>query len=156
MRNTLLIAIASLLIPAYANAQQTSSDGLACFENLTAPEYPQAALRAQVDGSVYTTTKLSPAGTVDKVETQVVSAWADGPKLLPAAAEKAIRAAKVKPECAGKTVSVVFRYQLFGEAVPNPKVTSRTEAPNIIYIEGQPESAKENRSASKAPATSQR
>jgi hypothetical protein len=81
---------------------------------------------------------VNPQGAIDKIETQVVSAWGQGEKLLTPLVEKAIRAAKIKSECAGKKVSVVFRYQLHGEATPNPKVTSRTEAPNIMDIESQP------------------
>src|SRR5690348_11858828 len=126
MRSILLVASVTLLSARLANAQSTSStEGLACFENLAAPEYPKNALQAHVDGSVWTTTHVSPQGTIDKIETQVVSAWGEGPKLLTAPVEKAIRAAKIKSECAGKPVSVVFRYQLFGEATANPKVTSR-------------------------------
>jgi hypothetical protein len=52
--------------------------------------------------------------------------------------EKAIRAARIKSDCAGKKVSAVFRYQLHGEATPAPTVTSRTVAPNVMYIESQP------------------
>lgn len=138
MRTLSLVAIAAALLPSYGKAEQPSVDGLACFENLATPEYPKAALQSHVDGSVWTTTKVNPQGTVDKIDTEVVSAWADGPKLLPPAVEKAIRAAKIKPECAGKNVSVVFRYQLYGEPVSNPKVTSKPDAPNILWIESQP------------------
>ena len=154
MRSILLVASVTLLSARFANAQTTSStEGLACFENLAAPEYPKSALQAHVDGSVWTTTHVSPQGTVDKIETQVVSAWGEGPKLLTAPVEKAIRAAKIKSECAGKPVSVVFRYQLFGEATANPKVTSRTDPPNLMYIESQPASLTETSSAGKAPST---
>jgi len=62
----------------------------------------------------------------------------EGEKLLPPPVEKAIRASKIKPECWGKKVSVVFRCQLHGEATANPKVTSRNEGSNIMYIESQP------------------
>ena len=77
---------------------------MACFENLAPPEYPNAALRAHVDGSVWTSIHVSPESVPDKIDTQVVSAWSEGAKLLTAPVEKAIRAAKVKPACAGKTV----------------------------------------------------
>lgn len=159
MRSFLSVAIAAFLAPMIGNAQKAataqkaSTEGLACFENLATPEYPKTALQAHVDGSVWTTTHVTPQGAVDKVDTQVVSAWGQGPKMLTPPVEKVIRAAKIKPECAGKAVSVVFRYQLHGEATPNPKVTSRTDAPNIMYIESQPASRTEI-SAGKAPATS--
>jgi hypothetical protein len=132
------VAIAAFLTPVSVHAQQTATEGLACFENLSAPEFPKAALQAHVDGSVWTTTQVSAQGTVDKIDTQVVSAWGDGPKLLVPAVEKAIRAARIKPACFGKSVAVVFRYQLYGEPTATPKVTSKTDAPNLMSIESQP------------------
>jgi hypothetical protein len=146
MHRFLFVAVAALLILVPARAQQTqpasqtpsSTDGLACFENLSTPEYPKAALQGHMDGSVWTWTNVNAQGGVDKVETQVVSAWSQGEKLLPPPVEKAIRASKIKPGCWGKKVSVVFRYQLHGEATDNPKVTSRNEGSNIMYIESQP------------------
>jgi hypothetical protein len=142
MRSLISIAIAALLSCVNARAQQTSNpEGLACFESLSTPDYPKSALQAHVDGSVWTWTQVSPQAAVEKIDSQVVSAWGEGPKLLTPPVEKAIRAAKIKPECAGKTVSLVFRYQLYGEATPNPKVTSRTDAPNIMWIESQPAAA---------------
>jgi len=160
MRRVLFIAVAALLATVHARAQQTSKpasdttsvlDGLACFENLGTPEYPRSALQEHVDGSVWTWTQVSPQGTIDKIETQVVSAWGQGEKLLTPPVETAIRAAKIKSECAGKKVSMVFRYQLHGEATSNPKVTSKTEAPNIMDIESQP-ATKSEVSSNKATA----
>src|SRR5437870_2482220 len=111
MRRVLIIAVAALLASVHARAQHTSqpasettsaTDGLACFENLRTPEYPKNALQAHVDGSVWTWTQVNPRGAVDKIDTQVVSAWGEGPNLLTPPVEKAIHAAKIKPECAGK------------------------------------------------------
>jgi hypothetical protein len=159
MRKLVFIAIAALLASVHARAEQTTqpsvttsgSEGLACFENLGAPEYPKHALQEHVDGSVWTWTQVSPQGTIDKIETQVVSAWGQGEKLLTPPVEKAIRAAKIKSKCAGKKVSVVFRYQLYGEATPDPKVTSKTEAPNVMEIESQP-ATKSEVSSNRTPA----
>jgi hypothetical protein len=139
MRYIPWIAAAVLLTSANTKAQQaTAPASLDCFENLAAPEFPESALRARVDGTVWTWTEVSPQGIPGKIDTQVVSAWADGAKLLTPAVEKAIRAAKVKPECAGKTVAAVFRYQLYGTATADPKVTSRRDGPNLMWIESQP------------------
>jgi len=125
-----------LLVPVFG---QTSPEGLSCFENLTAPEFPSSALQAHIDGTVWTTTHLSPQGTIERIEAQVVSAWGDGPKLLTPPVEKAIRAAKIKPSCAGKEVPAIFRYQLHGEARLSPTITTRTEG-NLMWIESQPAS----------------
>jgi hypothetical protein len=154
---TLLLAIATLAAAVPGKAQQqTNVEGLGCFENLAVPEFPRAALQARVDGSVWTTTHVSPQGAVEKIDTEVISAWSDGQKFLAAPAEEVLHEAKVKPECAGKTVIVVFRYQLHGDATPDPKVTSRTEAPNIMYIESQPASATQTTSAARTTAAASR
>ena len=111
--------------------------GFECIAHADTPDFPQAALQAHVDGTVYVWAKLTPQGTLDKIDTQVASAWADGSKLLAPPVEKVIRAATFKPECAGKTVAVVYRYELVGNPEPNPKPTTRTEL-NIVFIDSPP------------------
>ncbi len=101
-----------------------------------------------MDGTVYVRATLSPQATVDKFETQVASSWGDGPKLLIPPVEKAVRASKFKAECAGKTVAVVYRYELHGDAMANPKPATRTEF-NILFIESQPETAAAKPAAAK-------
>ena len=93
MRRFLFIAVIALVACVGARAQQTppDTDGLACLENLVTPEYPKDALQGHIDGSVWTWTNVNAQGGVDKVETQVVSAWSQGEKLLPSPVEKAIR-----------------------------------------------------------------
>ncbi len=148
MRVISLLASIALLTAANGRAQATGSgtDGLACFENLSAPEFPKTALASHVDGSIWTWTTTNAQGGDEKVETQVVSAWSEAPKLLVPAVEKAIHAARIKPECAGKKVWVVFRYELHGDAVADPKVTSRGDGPNIMWIESSPAAAADKRS----------
>ncbi|GEM_PF-2426802 len=152
MRTFLVMAAASLLMPVFAAGQQSNStpqaqaqttkeipSGFECVDQLQTPDFPKAALQKHVDGSVWTWTKVSPQGTAEKIDTQVVSAYGEGPNLLTPPAEKALKESKFKTSCAGKTVSVVFRYELHGQETANPKVTSRRENPDILYIESQPE-----------------
>ncbi|HLI86117.1 MAG TPA: energy transducer TonB [Bryobacteraceae bacterium] len=141
MRSIVVTAALSLLstgLWAQQAQQSTATGDFSCFENLPTPEYPAAALQQHVDGSVWTWVQVTPQGTPGKVDTQVVSAWSSGEKLLVPAVEKAVQAAKIKPDCAGKRLSVVFRYELHGQETANPKVTSRREAPDIVWIESQP------------------
>ena len=72
----------------------------------------------------------------------------DANKLLTPAVEKAVRASTFKASCAGKTVDVVYRYELHGEAIASPKVATRTES-NIMYLESQPASAAKSAGAAK-------
>lgn len=137
MRILLAIAVTSLIAPIYVQTASNDS-GLGCFENLAAPEYPKAAMQAGVEGSVWITAQVSPQGAIQKLEPNVVSAYSEGAKMLTPPVEKAVRAAKVRPACNGKTMTVVFRYALYGSATPNPKVTTRIEGGNVMWIESQP------------------
>lgn len=140
MLDVMLVTLGALLAPASVTTQPAAEPGLACFENLQTPEYPMAALKEHVDGSVWTKTMVSSTGTIEKIDTDIASAWSNGGKLLTPPVEKAIRSAKIKPDCDGKTISVVFRYQLHGTATAHPKVTSHTEPPNLMWIESEPAS----------------
>jgi len=157
MRTLILIA-AALLAAQYGIAQQGGrggrgggrgpgpaaepppppNPGFECFQSVEAPEFPESALQAHIDATAWVTLQVTPQGTADKIETKITSAWENGPKIFTPAVEKVIRAAKFKPECAGKTVGVVYRYDLEGEAVAAPKAMEKTEA-RVMYIESQPE-----------------
>jgi hypothetical protein len=154
---TLIVIAAALLVSQYGIAQQGGggrggrgggrgpaeppppvNPGFECFQSVETPEFPQAALQAHIDATVWVTLQVTPQGTADKIETKVTSAWENGPKLFTPAVEKVVRAAKFKPECTGKTVGVVYRYDIEGDAVAAPKATEKTEA-RVMYIESQPE-----------------
>jgi hypothetical protein len=115
--------------------------GLECFDNLPTPEFPKAALQAKVDGSVWENIQVDAQGGVGSIDTQVTSAYSQGQNLLKPPSDAAIHAAKIKSDCAGKKVLVVFRYELHGDAIANPQVTSRKEMPYIVWIESQPMAA---------------
>ena len=148
MLRVLLVALSASLLPVAVFAQANHPNtppkapapmpGLACFENMPAPQYPKTALKDHIDGSVWTTTKISPSGSIDNIETNVASAWSQGAALLTPPVEKSLHAAKIKSDCDGKTVLVVFRYQLHGEPTPAPKVTSRADGDDLLWIESQP------------------
>ena len=145
MRILLGVAVASVLTCVQVKAQGRGQmraappePGLECFAQMSTVEYPPAALREDVTGSVWTTISLTPQDTPSKIDTRVVSAYSDGEKLLVPAVEKALRSSTFKPDCAGKTVYVTFRYQIDGAAVANPQAESRKEPPNVVWIESQP------------------
>ncbi len=122
--------------------------GFECFDRAETPEFPSAALQNGVDGTVWVRVQVTAQGAADKVDADVVSAWGTAPTLLKPAVEKAVRASKFKNECAGKTVAVVYRYELHGNATASPKPTTRTEKPNIMFIESQPQT----KAAASSPA----
>ena len=124
--------------------------GFECMDHAETPEFPQTALQSRVDGTVYVWAHLTAQGTLDKIDTQVASAWANGSKLLVPAVEKAVHASTFKSNCGGKTVAVVYRYDLVGSPVAAPKPAVRTEA-NVMFIDSPPETAPA-RAPARAPA----
>jgi hypothetical protein len=115
--------------------------GLECFDNLPTPEFPKAALQAKVDGTVWVNIEVGAQGAAGKVDTKVTSAYTAGSKLLTPPVEAAIHSAKLKADCAGKTVLVVFRYELHGDPTANPQVTTKREPSYLVWIESQPMTA---------------
>jgi hypothetical protein len=112
--------------------------GLECFENVPTPEFPRAALRQKVDGTVWVNMEGGAGGVPTNLQTEVTSAWADGAKLLTPPTEAAVHAAKLKEDCVGKKVLIVFRYELHGEPTANPQVTTRKEPTYLVWVESQP------------------
>src|SRR5580658_234308 len=112
----LLVIATGILIAQYGAAQGRgggrgpaepavpAKPGFECFEHVETPEFPHAALQENVTGTVYVTLDAG------KIDTQVISAWPTASKILVPAVEKAVRASKLKQECAGKSVAVAFRY----------------------------------------------
>lgn len=155
MRTLFVVSVAAVLTCAQVKAQGRGQmraappePGLECFAQVSTPEYPPAALQEDITGTVWTTITLTPQDTIGKIDTRVVSAYSSGEKLLAPAVEKAIRSSTFKPDCAGKTVSVAFRYQIAGQAVANPQPTSTKEPPNVVWIESQPPMRTSGRHAS--------
>jgi len=110
------LLLALTLIPAAARADDplflNTLEGLGCFENLATPEYPADAVSKNIDGFVWATIKVSQEGKMASIETNVISNSNDAKSYLVPPVEKAIRAASVKAECNGKTISIDFRYEL--------------------------------------------
>jgi len=113
---------------------EPAKPGFECFEHLETPEFPHAALQQNVTGTVYVTLDSG------KLATQVVSAWPAASKILVPAVEKAVRASKLKQECADKSVAVAFRYEIGGNPIANPATVTRTES-SLMFLDSQPELA---------------
>ncbi len=156
----ILFAIATtLLIAQYGIAQQPGGRGrggrggpaepavpvkpsFECFEQVETPEFPRAALQQNITGTVYVTLEAG------KLDTKVASAWPTASKILIPAVEKAVRASKLKPECADKSVEIAFRFDIGGNPIANPTTTTRTES-RLMFLESQPELVTKKPSAPK-------
>ncbi len=114
--------------------------GFECFDHVVTPEFPGPALRQHVDGTVWVTLDVTAQGMPDNIHSEISTAWAAGEKLLVPPVEKAVRASTFKSSCFGKSVAVVYRYDLIGDAVAHPDVTTKSDE-RIMYIDSPPEMA---------------
>ena len=112
------------LLPGGGAAQEpvfpNTLEGVGCFENLNAPDYPVEAVEQKTDGFVWATIRMSAEGKIVSIDTDVISPANGAAAVLVPPVEKALRAAKVKPACYGKTTAIDFRYELTGDSFASP------------------------------------
>jgi hypothetical protein len=128
------ILAAALLLPANAPAEgplfPSTLEGVGCFENLIAPDYPAEAVEKKMDGFVWATVQLGAEGKIASIETNVISETNGAAAVLAPPVEKALRAANAKPACSGKTISIDFRYELPGDAF----ASTPGEASYVVHV----------------------
>jgi hypothetical protein len=93
-------------------AQQPSKDDLqmACVERLEVPSFPSIADSARVEAGLNAMVLLTTDGAVEKVSMQVTSGMEYAGKLFFPTVEKAMKASKFLPSCAGTTVHLAFDF----------------------------------------------
>lgn len=83
-----------------------------CVERLEMPEYPPLPRQARVQGKQTVSVVLAERGSVVRINSDFHTPAGRSNTYFNAAAEKAIRTSRFSPNCAGKTVTVVFHYEL--------------------------------------------
>ena len=108
-------------------AQATEAESnLSCIERIQILRYPPLALSALVKGEVEITMRLSPQAAIEQIKSS-------GHPILVGAVETAMRSAKFRAECAGKTVTLVFEFRIAG-AEFCPRQTVLFNYPNRFVI----------------------
>jgi hypothetical protein len=127
-----IVAIAIALAPGMTCAQE-GSPNISCVDRITLPEYPLLAQQSRTSGTVTTTFVLSASGHPDHIETRLATK-ASSSTLLSAPVETAIRESVFNASCSGKTVELIFTFEIKGSTEGRPKQTIAYGYPNRFWI----------------------
>ena len=105
---------------------------ISCIERMDLPVYAPLARAARIEGVVTASVRLSAEGSVQDVNSDIPKR--DSRILLWSPAERVLRNARYRPDCAGKTVTVIFKFQIAGEASSYDRPAHVFGAPNQFWV----------------------
>lgn len=121
-----------VLIPLVLAQTTETEPNSACIDQAQIPTYPRLALFASVQGTVTAKVQLSPEAFIHQITSS-------GHRLLVNGAESAIRAARFHSDCAGRTITLVFEFEIAGTPPEQPKEKVFFSYPNHFRIVSEPQ-----------------
>ncbi len=111
-----LIAGLLLVIGPYRASGQPgpaeSSSNIECLEHLEIPEYPPLARQARIQAIRTVKVLLSDQATIQNVEQSLQGKVMKFDALFKEGTEKALKNSRFSKTCGGKTITLVFQYEL--------------------------------------------
>jgi len=132
MRTPWLLVIA---MSATAMAQDVGSRNMNCVKRLEMPAYPALAKSAQITGTVTASIALDAEAKAQKVETSFTGRSL---AMFDAGLNTALKKSDFQKDCAGKTVRIVFHFEIAGRPADDPKVTIAYGYPNEFWVVVEP------------------
>ena len=120
---------------------ETDSSNIGCVQRLEIPGYLRLALVVRIQGTITTSVLLSPTGTPLEITTQrqgTTEVLTNGLRMLVPSIEEAIKKSSFRSECGGKTVRLVFRFEIKGAFRDNPTASFAFGFPNEFWISTPP------------------
>jgi hypothetical protein len=112
---------------------------IGCVERLPMPTYTPAARQAQAEGTITASVLLSPKPSVQmQISSQFTAKTQKVAGVLMQAVESAVEEASYRPDCAGKTVTLIFDFKVTGRPSANPKQSASFGYPNKFWIVTEP------------------
>jgi hypothetical protein len=136
MRSVLMVVLA-LGSWTPAPAQDVASMNLDCVQRLEMPGYHRLAIAARIQGTITTSVLLSPTASPQEIRTErqgLSEAVTNGLKMLVPSIEQAVKKSAFRSECGGKTVRLVFRFEIKGAFRDNPTESFAFGFPNEFWI----------------------
>ncbi len=130
----LLLVIAPYRAPGQA-APEESPSNIGCVEHLEMPDYPPLPRQARIQGIQTVKVLLSEQATVQTVQSSIQARPALVEKAFKESAEKAVKNSRFSKTCGGKTVTLVFQYELRAD---DSKSLFAFEPPNHFWIRAGP------------------
>jgi len=110
-----------------------SPSNVECLERLEIPEYPPVARAARIQAIQTVKLLLSDQATIQNVEQNLeVKAVSILEKYFRESAEKALKSSRFSKTCGGKTITLVFHYELRDD--PNTSSLFAFGPPNHFWI----------------------
>jgi TonB family protein len=136
------IVVAIFAAPWFSSAYGQSVSALSqdnpnvvCIGKMEMPSYPPLAQQARISGTVMVDAVLSAAGSVTEVTVRAdPNLSATGKGILGPPVAEALRGAAFNRTCAGKTVSIVFVFEIVGTSRGTPKQKVAFGSPNKFWI----------------------
>ncbi|MEQ1949707.1 MAG: hypothetical protein ABL995_21155 [Bryobacteraceae bacterium] len=125
----LLFVNAPYVLQGQSNSVESPSN-IECLEHLEIPDYPVMAFHGRIHGTLTVKVLLSGQATVRKAESSLQGNAAGPDKIFKPGAENAVKNSRFSRVCGGKTVTLVFHFEL-----TNDKDRSVAfEPPNHFFI----------------------
>ena len=128
-----------LLIAPYRASGQAgpakSLSNIECLEHLEMPDYPALSRQARIQGIQTVVVLLSGRATLQTVQSSIQARPALVENAFKESAEKALKNSRFSKNCGGKTVTLVFHYELRED---DNKSLFAFEPPNHFWIRAGP------------------
>src|SRR5580700_5878211 len=117
---------------------QTATDSAAnvsCFERIIVPDYPALARQARIAADVTVSVVIGRNSASHQITTQVEKPRGDIRRLFSERVEKAVRSSTFNNQCVGKTMELVFSFELGNDMpIEGSKQTISFSYPNRFII----------------------
>ena len=131
-----LIAGLLLVIAPYRASGQPgpveSRSNIECLEHLEVPDYPPLARQARIQATQTVKLLLSDQATIQSIEHSLQGKAVNVERLFKEGAEKALKNSRFSKTCGGRTITLVFHYELRED--DNRKSLFAFEGPNQFWI----------------------
>lgn len=124
-------------------ARETDDPNLTCIKRMELPSYPLLAKQARSSGTYSVTVVLDAAATIQhlsvRTDAKIPSSRTDAEipssvGILGTAAAKALRSAEFDRSCGGKTMTVLFTFEVSGTSMGQPRQAFAFGSPNRFWI----------------------
>jgi len=144
---SLLGGLLLLIVPHHASGQPgpaESPSNIECVEHLEIPGYPPLARSAAVQVIQTVKLLLSDQATVQSIEQSLRGQVAKFDPLFKEAAETVLRRSRFSKTCGGRTITLVFHYEIRND--DGRSSLFAFEPPNHFWIRARPEPVMPSRS----------
>ena len=132
----MLIAGLLLAVAPYRASGQSrpgeSPSNIECLERLEIPDYPLVARTARIQVIQTVKVLLSDQATIQNVDQSLQGKAVNVEKFFQESAEKALKNSRFSKTCGGKTITLVFHYELRDD--PNKSSLFAFKPPNHFWI----------------------